>query len=60
MVVVPTSEHVVLEFSRGWAEYIGIALTLITLLALAAWGVAGRRKPEQSEGSNERIGRELG
>lgn len=50
MVVVPTSEHVVLEFSRGWAEYAGIVLTAVSLLMLAAWGVAARRDIRSNRG----------
>jgi hypothetical protein len=41
MVVVPTQEQVVLEFGRTWAEWAGIALTL---LGLGALGVAVVRR----------------
>ena len=37
MVVIPTDEHVVLEFEDTSAENVGMALTLIALLGLAAY-----------------------
>jgi hypothetical protein len=50
MVVVPTSEDVVLEFSRGWPEFTGIALTAMALLVLGAWGAVRRRTSRATEG----------
>ncbi len=41
MVVIPTSDDVALQFSRTWVETVGTALTVLALLALAAYG--GRR-----------------
>jgi hypothetical protein len=38
MVVVPTSEQVVLEFKNTYAENIGMALTLIALVGLGVYG----------------------
>ena len=37
MVVIPTTEEVVLTFERTWVEYLGNGLTLATLLLLAIW-----------------------
>ena len=52
MVVVPTSEHVVLEFSRSWAEYGGIVITGIAWLLLASWGVV-RYRGGRSSGADQ-------
>jgi hypothetical protein len=48
MVVVPTEEHVVLEFRNTSAENTGMALTLIAFAGLAAYGYRRRklRSPE--------------
>ena len=43
MVVVPTQEHVVLEFRRLTAERVGIALTVVTLVGLTGLAVIRRR-----------------
>jgi hypothetical protein len=44
MVVVPTQEHVVLEFRNRTAENIGIALTVLALGGLAAYAYLQRRE----------------
>ena len=49
MVVVPTSENVVLEFSRGWAEYGGLIVTLASVLLLIGWGVIAARIRRQGQ-----------
>ena len=52
MVVVPTEEEVVLEFSRRWPEVAGIALTLAGTAALVGVLVARRlRREEEPSGS---------
>jgi len=38
MVVVPTSNEVVLEFRNTWAENLGMAITLLTLVGLGTRG----------------------
>ena len=43
MVVVPTQEHVVLEFRRMSAEWIGIGLTVVALIGLAGLAAIRRR-----------------
>ncbi len=37
MVVVPTSEHVVLTFEQTWVEYLGNSLTIATFILLVVW-----------------------
>jgi hypothetical protein len=49
MVVVPTEEHVVLEFRNTSAENVGMALTLIAFTGLAAY--AYRRRKLRSSGA---------
>ncbi len=44
MVVVPTQEDVVLEFERGWAENLGMASTLVAIVALIGFTLRRRRK----------------
>lgn len=41
MVVVPTSDDVALQFSRTWVETVGMALTLLAVLGLVAYGARG-------------------
>jgi len=43
MVVVPTSEEVVLTFDRSWEEYAGMGVTLFTIVALVVLGYRTRR-----------------
>jgi uncharacterized membrane protein len=43
MVVIPTDEHVVLEFRNTSAENLGMALTLIAFTGLAAYGYRRRK-----------------
>jgi hypothetical protein len=43
MVVVPTSEHVVLEFNNTSAENLGMAITTISIAGLAAYAYRRRR-----------------
>jgi hypothetical protein len=46
MVVVPTSEHVVLEFRDTWAEFggkIGTLLGVVALVVVGVWGVRRRQ-----------------
>ena len=47
MVVVPTSENVVLEFARGWPEYGGLIVTVATVLLLIGWGAMAARARRQ-------------
>jgi hypothetical protein len=42
MVVVPTEEHVVLEFANGVPENVGLVLTLLTLAGVLAYAVRRR------------------
>jgi hypothetical protein len=37
MVVVPTSETVVLEFSRTWVEYLGLIVTFVSTGGVVVW-----------------------
>jgi hypothetical protein len=43
MVVVPTGQSVVLEYSRSWVEYLGLVITLATPVLIVAW--VWRRRP---------------
>ncbi|HZJ48196.1 MAG TPA: hypothetical protein VFD97_04060, partial [Acidimicrobiia bacterium] len=43
MVVVPTSEHVVLEFNNTSAENLGMAITIIAIAGLAAYSYRRRK-----------------
>ncbi|MEA3502242.1 MAG: hypothetical protein U9R47_05655 [Actinomycetota bacterium] len=43
MIVVPTEEHVVLEFRNTSAENLGMALTLVAFVGLAAYGYRRHR-----------------
>jgi len=45
MVVVPTSEHVVLDFSSTSVENLGTALTVLTLAGLGAYWYRRRKRP---------------
>jgi hypothetical protein len=38
MVVVPTESSVVVYFGRTWAEVVGLVLTLLAVIGVAAWG----------------------
>ena len=51
MVVVPTSQDVVLQFSRGSAEYAGMVLTGGTVVLLIVWGV-GRYRSRRSRAND--------
>ena len=42
MVVVPTEEHVVIEFANGVPENVGLVVTLLTLAGVLAYGVRRR------------------
>ncbi len=45
MVVIPTQQHVELNFQRRWFENIGLALTAAALAGVVAWaGLKRRRK----------------
>jgi hypothetical protein len=48
MVVVPTEEHVVLDFANGVPENVGLVLTLVTLAGVLAYAVR-RRDGEGNE-----------
>jgi hypothetical protein len=48
MVVVPTSEHVILSFDNTWAELTGAGLTVAGLVALAVAGLLVRRRARES------------
>jgi hypothetical protein len=50
MVVVPTEEHVVLEFANGVPENIGLVLTLVTLAGVLAYAV--RRRDVDRDGDD--------
>jgi hypothetical protein len=49
MVVVPTSEHVVLEFDDTWAESGGKVISLIGLVTLAGAVIVSRRRRQDAE-----------
>jgi hypothetical protein len=49
MVVIPTSEEVVLTFEQTWVEYLGKVLSLATLLVLGLWGYRSRRERPRSD-----------
>ena len=49
MVVVPTQESVVVRFGRSGFEYLGIALTLLTVVALGVWAVRNRVRSRTDE-----------
>jgi hypothetical protein len=53
MIVVPTEEEVVLEFSNTWAETGGLILTAVTLVGLVAWGVVARVRRKRAEARAE-------
>jgi hypothetical protein len=44
MLVVPTESEVTLEFERTWVETVGMALTVIAVLGLSAYGISVARK----------------
>ncbi|HEX9644796.1 MAG TPA: hypothetical protein VGC11_12470 [Acidimicrobiia bacterium] len=46
MVVIPTDEHVVLEFANTWAENVGNVLTVAGIGAVVLWMVRHRRRQE--------------
>ncbi len=48
MVVVPTQEHVVLEFVNGTPENAGLALSGFAVFALAGWGLLRRRRQRKA------------
>jgi hypothetical protein len=48
MVVIPTQEQVSLQFSRTWAEYVGMMLTLIALFFVARWLLRTRAARRQA------------
>lgn len=50
MVVVPTEESVVLRFGRTAFEYLGIALTLLTVVAMGAYLFRNRRTNARRSG----------
>ena len=49
MVVVPTQESVVVRFGRSGFEYLGIALTLLTVVVLGVWAVRNRLRSRTEE-----------
>jgi len=52
MVVVPTEGSVVLHFGRTWSETVGLALTVLAIGAVAAWGF-GRRRARRADGESQ-------
>ena len=48
MVVVPTDEHVVLEFANGVPENVGLVLTLITMAGVLAIVIRRRRRSDDA------------
>ncbi len=48
MVVVPTSEHVTLEFQDTWAETGGLVVSLIGIVVLIGFGVTALRQRSES------------
>ncbi|MEA3510189.1 MAG: hypothetical protein U9R51_02020 [Actinomycetota bacterium] len=53
MIVVPTSESVVLTFERSWSEKIGLVLTAVSIVGVGVWvyrrrrmGTVERRSPD--------------
>ncbi|MCJ7725054.1 MAG: hypothetical protein MUP76_01505 [Acidimicrobiia bacterium] len=53
MLVVPTEEHVVLEFSNTWVESGGMAISVVTLVMLAGWGIWRRERRKRAEARAE-------
>ena len=53
MLVIPTREDVVLEFRNTWVESGGMAMTIVTLAALAALGWRARRRRLAAEARAE-------
>jgi uncharacterized membrane protein len=47
MLVVPTQNKVTLQFENRWVENLGMALTVVTLIGLAAYGVVSWRRREK-------------
>jgi hypothetical protein len=48
MVVIPTDEHVVLEFANTWAENVGNVLTVAGIGTVVLWMVRHRRREEDT------------
>jgi hypothetical protein len=49
MLVVPTQNDVELEFARTWVETLGMALTVLAVVGLGAYGVSRRVKRRRAE-----------
>lgn len=49
MIVVPTEEHVSLEFGRTWAENLGVLLTLAAFVFVFWWIRRSRRRRDSAE-----------
>ena len=49
MLVVPTESEVVLEFSRTWVEVVGMALTVVAVVGLGAYGISRSRLRRRAE-----------
>ncbi|MEA3511840.1 MAG: hypothetical protein U9R51_10430, partial [Actinomycetota bacterium] len=58
MVVIPTSEEVVLTFEQTWVEFLGKGLTSATLLLLAVWWYRAYRGKRSSLSDRRSIGEE--
>jgi hypothetical protein len=48
MVVVPTSEHVTLEFQDTWAETSGLVLSVVGIVVLVGFAVVSLRQRSES------------
>jgi hypothetical protein len=44
MLVVPTQNEVILQFENRWVENLGMALTVVTLIGLTAYGIVSWRR----------------
>ena len=49
MLVVPTESEVVLEFSRTWVEVVGMALIVVAVVGLGAYGISRSRLRRRAE-----------
>jgi len=53
MLVIPTQQEVVIDFTDTWVETGGMALTVGTLLTLAGWSIWSRQRRKQAEARAE-------
>jgi hypothetical protein len=55
MIVVPTEEHVSLEFARTWTENLGMLLTIVAL-GFVFWWASRKRSMKRANASEQRSG----